>query len=290
MDLLLGQRLRHSTMEMKTSIKFGNILVWTLLIIQTTKCESMDQGIAFEKLQDTIISENEWRIVLDFDMSEMQSEITIMGNMYDNLLVFKNMSKKVCVENVEFEYDRVYGSLKSYETDVNDLFKLLPESDRTKRGLVNAGGYMLKWLFGTPTTDDLDHVNSKVEELKELNGILLSSRQTQLTLMKDMNSKLILNTKAINEIMTKLSIAHNEFVPSDDSKLADDMMSQFLFVLKFTTMLRHLDQTIDEAKLRVIEFRQALELVSAGRVSSKLLAPHDFVNILGNIRMLYHLI
>jgi len=193
-----------------------------------------------------------------------------------------NSSLSGGIEEFVFDYNRVNISVQQYEMDITDLYKLLPAGNRVKRGLFNAGGYALKWLFGTPTSEDLENVNSKVEELKLVSGSLKNSRQTQLTLLKDMNAKLVTNTRAINEIMTKLSSSAKQFELAS-SQITNGTMTRLFIVLKFSTMIRHLDQLVDEAKLRIVEFRHALELVNAGKISSKLLPPHEFINILNNI-------
>lgn len=42
----------------------------------------MTAGVVFRKMKDTIISENEWKVVLDFDMREMKKELFMLKNMY----------------------------------------------------------------------------------------------------------------------------------------------------------------------------------------------------------------
>lgn len=242
----------------------------------------MNQGVVFRKLKDTIISENEWKVVLDFDMWEIKKELLLLQDMSRDISFQANQSVNIWDEDFGYEYNRIKIGIEQYDTDINDLFSLLP-GKRSRRGLVNAGGYVLKWLFGTPTSEDLEHVNNKVEELKVVSGSLVHSRENQLTIMKNMNSKMITNTRAIKEIMEKLSLSHGHLavsltgVENEENIMLHRSLSKHL---RFTTMLRHLGQTIDEAKLRIVEFRQALELINTGRISSKLLPPHEFANTL----------
>lgn len=248
----------------------------------------MTAGVVFRKIKDTIISENEWKVVLDFDMREMKKELFMLKNMYADVAFQANSTVNIWNENFEYEYHRIELGIEQYETDIKDLFSLLP-STRSKRGLINAGGHILKWLFGTPNSEDLEHINTKVEELKTVSGTLIHSEENQLSIMKDMNSKMITNTRAIKEIMEKLSISHGHLAISftglgnEENIMLHRSLSKHL---QFTAMLRHLGQAIDEAKLRIVEFRQALELINSGRISSKLLSPHDFVNTLSNVEKL----
>uniref|UniRef100_A0A1B6J597 Envelope fusion protein n=1 Tax=Homalodisca liturata TaxID=320908 RepID=A0A1B6J597_9HEMI len=258
-----------------------------LMIITLVKAAEMSQGVVFRKLEDSVISGDEWRIVLDFDLVEILDELIPLKERCVELEQFKNISVNVWDEDFEFEYIRVKEGIEQYESDITDLLKLLPPvgHSRNKRGLINAGGYALKWLFGVPTSEDLEHVNTKVDELKLISGTVVSSSHTQITLMKDINSRIVSNTKAIHEIMIKLSTANDRLITSlTNFNEQNIMMHQSLAKhMAITTMLRHLGQTVDEAKLRVVEFRQALELIYSGKISSKLLNPHDFTKVLNKI-------
>lgn len=248
----------------------------------------MTAGVVFTKMKDTIISQNEWKVVLDFDMREIKKELFMLKDMYANVASQANSTVNIWNENFEYEYHRIEMGIEQYETDINDMFSLLP-NERSKRGLINAGGHILKWLFGTPTSEDLEHLNSKVEELKTVSGTLIHSEEHQLSIMKDMNSKMITNTRAIKEIMEKLSISHDHLsisltgLENEENIMLHRSLSKHL---QFTAILRHLGQAIDEAKLRIVEFRQALELINSGRISSKLLPPHEFVNTLSKVEKL----
>ncbi|KAG8318947.1 hypothetical protein J6590_102008 [Homalodisca vitripennis] len=162
-----------------------------VLFVETGMAENeMTQGIVFKKLHDTIISEDEWKIVLDFNMIEIRDELESLKTLCTDLVYYTNTSVNVWDEDFAFEYSRIKTGIDQYESDVSDLFRLLP-TERSKRGLVDAGGYALKWLFGVPTSEDMEQVNSKVEEIKKISGSLLSSRENQITLMKDMNEKML---------------------------------------------------------------------------------------------------
>lgn len=244
----------------------------------------MTQGIAFKRLKDTVISGNEWKVVLDFDMLEVSKELTLLKSMCLEVVTQANTSVNVWNEDFEYEYNRIKVSIDQYEADLADLMTLLPNK-RVKRGLINAGGFVLKWLFGTPTSEDLEHVNVKVEELKLVSGNLVHSRENQLTVLKEMNSKMLTNTRAIKEIMDKLSQANGHLSISLTGYNEENIMLHRSLTkhLQFTSMLRHLGQSTDEAKLRIVEFRQALELINSGKISSKLLPPHEFVNTLSHV-------
>lgn len=125
---------------------------------------------------------------------------------------------------------------------MQEILKLLP-SKRRKRGLINAGGYALKWLFGVAVSDDLEHVISKVEELKLISGSSVHSKQSQLTLMKDMISKIITNSKAIKEVMSKLSVYNGQLMATLTGYTDENVMlhrsltkhMQVIYVTSFRT-------------------------------------------------------
>lgn len=249
----------------------------------------INSGILFKKMEDSLISDNSWKIILDFDISELKKELEPLHVAFKNMERLLKDSVNVWDEDPDSDFIRLKSNLDAYKQDLDDLFMLLPFQDiaehRSKRGLINVGGYVLKWLFGVPTDEDLNLVNDRINELKHVTSNVVHSRLDQLTLVKDLNYKVKTNTKAIVEIMSKLTSSHMELGASllDYSKDYGISHQSLLKHMKVTSISRHLGQAIDEAKLRIVEFRQALELVSTGRISSKLLPPHDLIRILETI-------
>lgn len=271
------------------TISFNSLVLITGTVFvfsgEHTLTEDVNQGILFIRKEDTVISDNTWSIVLDYNLLKARSELEPIRTVCNEVLNIVKSNVNIWSEDYEFEYVNINNSVAQYEKDFNDILKLLPTTNRQKRGLINVGGYTLKWLFGVAVSEDVEHLANKVDELRHISGSLVHSRQDQLTVLRDMNSKILLNSKAIKEVMDKLSVSNEQLVTSVNTLHEENIMMHRSLSrhMKITTLLRHLGQAIDEAKLRIVEFRESLELVSTGRVSSTLLPPHDFLNILYHI-------
>lgn len=253
----------------------------------------MGQGIVFEKLKNTVINENEWILVLDFDIQGLSEESNNLATLYSEIsdqLLNLTRTERVAYywfKDINLELDKVRVSLDSYQSDLEGLLELLPK-ERFKRGLINLGGYAAKYLFGVATTDDIEETNHKVNVLQDIAGDVIHSKQDQLTLLKEINKKVGLNTKSIVEVMEKLTNFSNNLSNLNNKTMQHwtEMYDYLLHFLYVGNEVRQLGQVMDEAKLRIVEFRQALELVKTNRLSSKLLPPNELLPILLKIEKL----
>uniref|UniRef100_A0A1B6MBQ0 Uncharacterized protein n=1 Tax=Graphocephala atropunctata TaxID=36148 RepID=A0A1B6MBQ0_9HEMI len=253
----------------------------------------MTQGIAFEKLKDTVVNENVWRVVLDFNIRGLSEEADRLETVYSIVREqFMNLSDvkhdaAYWFKDLDLELEKVRLTIDSYKVDLEGLIELLPK-ERVKRGLINLGGYVAKYLFGVATTDDIEATNHKVNLLHDIASNVIHSKEDQLTLLKDVNSKIGINTKSIVEVMEKLANFSANVSNSLNKTMTHwtEMYDYLIHFLYIGNEVRQLGQVTDEAKIRSVEFRQALELVKTNRLSSKLLPPNEFLPILLKIEKL----
>ena len=70
--------------------------------------------------------------------------------------------------------------------ELSDLEKLLP-TPRQKRALLDLGGHVLNFLFGTATNADLTKLHEAVEQIKDRQTAVVHSVENQLTYMKELD-------------------------------------------------------------------------------------------------------
>jgi len=99
--------------------------------------------VVFVTHKDVVLTSDYWRIVVNFDLSAYEDATIILREV---LFRVKEIAKRSTQIG---ELRQLETTLASVENNLGDLLKeFLPKVDR-RRGLINAGGSILKVLFGT---------------------------------------------------------------------------------------------------------------------------------------------
>lgn len=251
----------------------------------------MNQGMAFEKQQDILISDDKWTVVLNYDLTTVGQEaeelldlLAIVTKLTNQQRTLETAAGQQLYANFKVEVQRIKNNINRYVSEINELLRLLPQR-KNKRGLLNVGGTALKFLFGTLDDNDLENINRKLQILAENVDSVSHDSIGQLSLMKDMNSKITTNARSLREIMTKLvSFTRNlqEIIVTQRS----DFSLQYHILMRYmevSSTIRQAEEVSTAAKIKIIEFRQALELTSRGKLSSILMPPHELEVVLNAI-------
>lgn len=182
-----------------------------------------------------------------------------------------------------YEYSMLQQSVSDYLGQIDDLITLLPRK-RVKKGLINAGGSVLKYLFGTLDNSDLDTVNGKLDYLYDSNEQIVHDQKEQVTVLSNMQTELVNHTRTINLVLEALRKYHasmHAVLPKFFKKTEEaEVKLQHLFkYLKLSSALAETKDAVSSAVAKVNKFHQAIEDLAGGRVSSNLLYPHDFVRL-----------
>ncbi|KAG8268910.1 hypothetical protein J6590_014483 [Homalodisca vitripennis] len=119
-----------------------------------------------------------------------------------------------------YEFVLLQQSVSEYLNEIDDLIKLLPQR-RGKRGLVDAGGHVLKFLFGTLENSDLEIIDGKMNYLYNTNEkIVHQAKEQQETAVKVL--------QGLNERLGTLGV--KEYRPED---VVRHLKSHILFGRRF---------------------------------------------------------
>jgi hypothetical protein len=135
---------------------------------------SLKHSVVFVKDKDIILTSDYWQIIVNFDLSAYEDATTILRG---DLSRMEETAK--CTTPIG-ELRHVKTALTSLENKLGDLKEFLPKVDR-RRGLINAGGSILKVLFGTTMVMDL-HTTINVMQRKEDTNV--HSLNQQVTYLK----------------------------------------------------------------------------------------------------------
>ena len=101
------------------------------------------------------------------------------------------------------ELRQLETALASLENKLGDLKEFLPKVDR-RRGLINAGGSILKVLFGTATVMDLAELHDAIDVMQRKEDTIVHSLIQHVTYLKQLDNTVKFNYQAIVNLSTTL--------------------------------------------------------------------------------------
>ncbi|KAG8242933.1 hypothetical protein J6590_055655 [Homalodisca vitripennis] len=174
-----------------------------------------------------------------------------------------------------------------YVGQTNDLTTLV-SSTRQKRGLIDVGGHVLKFLFGTATDSDLELTNSRINEIENLSDDLSHNTKDQITVLGNMQSEISNHSRAINKIISTIKeyheVMHITMARNYIRELiyANQLRTLFQY-LKLNSALSEVKDAINLAVQRMARLHLAIEDLAAGKMTSNLLPPHQFLKVLTSV-------
>ncbi|KAG8244431.1 hypothetical protein J6590_022347 [Homalodisca vitripennis] len=259
------------------------------------------RGVVFEKEGDVLLTDSHWTIVLQYNLTEVEEEnqklsslLTRVKGQYDKLfqdLLSLNVSMHSPVRELEagfrYEYVSLQQLVADYVTQTSDLVSLLP-STRQRRGLIDVGGQVLNFLFGTVTDSDLEFTNNRINEIENLSDDLFHDTKDQITILGNMQSEISTHSRAINKVISTLKeydhVMHITMARNYIGELMQaNQMRTLLKYLKLSTALAEDKDAINLAVQKMTRLHLAIEDLAAGRMTSNLLPPHQFLKVLTSV-------
>jgi hypothetical protein len=102
----------------------------------------LNGSVAFVKNSDVYMTSDYLRIVVHFGFKEYDE---VVAQLQTEVFGLQEITKLVAPAG---ELDHLKKALNSLENKLRSLKEFLPRANR-RRGLINAGGAALKWLFGS---------------------------------------------------------------------------------------------------------------------------------------------
>ena len=146
----------------------------------------LNHSVVFVKHKDVVLTSDYWRIVVNFDLSAYEDATTILR---EDLFRVKEIAKRSTQIG---ELRQLETILASMENKLRDLRDFLPKVDR-RRGLINAGGSILKVLFGTATVMDLAELHDAIDVMQRKEDTIVHSLNQQVTYLKQLDDTVKFN-------------------------------------------------------------------------------------------------
>ena len=119
----------------------------------------LNHSVVFVKDKEVILTSDNWRIIVNFDLSTYEDATTTLR---EDLTRVEEIIKHTAPIG---ELRHVGTALNSLQTKLEGLKEFLPRVD-PRRGWFNAGGYLLKVLFGTARELDLNCLHATMDVMQ----------------------------------------------------------------------------------------------------------------------------
>lgn len=238
------------------------------------------------KEEDILLTGDKWTIVLTLSVAECEGMIAELyvklSDIEDRLIPALNeLSSSFPTAVHGSEVIALRAVLDSFAAQLKTFRRLLPTERRQKRGLINVGGTILKTLFGTMDSDDLERINSAVTELEKQTHNIIHAQDEQLTVIKKLNDRVSINSISI----ANLTHIVNRMVNMIESKSIESTMEWILMDNTLARYFRFMDFIIDRAQRELDQLQESIDVTALGRLSHVLVTPSNLTQILKDITM-----
>ncbi|XP_063230849.1 uncharacterized protein LOC134535580 isoform X1 [Bacillus rossius redtenbacheri] len=249
----------------------------------------LNSGILFEKQDSLIFSDNVYSIVLDFNLVQLENESKQL-DVFLNKVISLNSGHhddEAWNQNFAFVVKQLQENFIAYKTETIALTSLLPHHRRRqKRGWFNFGGSILKTVFGTLDSHDLIVLEKRLKVVNENKDDISSSMLHHMIVVKNLEDRVINNTILIKNLALHYLNSHNEFYKALNSSIYEvwDKITLISWRIDLNTLFFRVSETLSSARLEISDLRQAIENSVHGQLSSTLLTPTVFIDLLFNIQ------
>ncbi|XP_026729357.1 uncharacterized protein LOC113495001 [Trichoplusia ni] len=185
-------------------------------------------GLYFDKMIDVKFTNDDWNIVTYLDIKKIQSHLDIVESLFVRISSYceNNSSSKVqidCLNALSALRSQHENNIKKYSSVSYILSNQMVNNKRSKRGLINAGGSILKTLFGILDSDDaikfseaIDQVQSDENQLLHLMRDNIHVIKSTITTFNSSMSKLNENESRLNKNIELIDHAFQILSNSND--------------------------------------------------------------------------
>ena len=177
------------------------------------------------------------------------------------------------------EARNVQTAVDSLESKLSNLRRYLTMPDH-RRGLLNAGGSILRVLFGTAMGTDVTDLHATVDTMDRRQGDIIHAVNQQLTYLRQLDCSVKLDHNAI----ANWSYILKDFALKTQGKF-QKTVSRLEWnekVMDVITAVRRLEFTLRQLELQVDEFLGAMQVLLLGKIPVNLITFVHLYDILKN--------
>ncbi len=244
-------------------------------------------GVLFVREDELVIARHRWSFVTELNLQDfkrmlvsLQVQVREFGSLLQNTQVecHKDRSVWELCNTLQEESAITKEELSHLLQEVTELYEFAVGSElpsRKRRGLINAGGSVLKFLFGVSTEDDMSGFNKRIDKVAADSKDLVHISEIHTSVLKNLDHGVKRNTKRLSEVVIKVANATSSF-----KKWRLNIHSQ----LTLSASARILQAEFSQTRHVVGEVLQAVMLLERGQLHPTLVKPSLFLPILSGIR------
>lgn len=170
----------------------------------------------------------------DFDLNILKTEITILNQIYLRFNTSLHSEKNPYFQNLIINYEHLHQLI----SNINQKFiniQFGQKIKRQKRGLINAGGTLQKFLFGTLDANDGEHYENILTELKNNQRKIIQETNVQLSLSRTLIDKYSKTIEKITLNQQKIADYVNNF-----NQRFDNFSDELYRYISISTMINQI--------------------------------------------------
>ena len=208
-------------------MKINHLIVITIINFQFIQARNSFKefvnlpGIFYEHLGDAKLNTDTWTLLSSTNISFSENRLFTLA---DLILRTVHLCQSYPYKRNNYYYcDQSIRLLQNTITRISSKFETISHlighssNSRSRRGLINGGSYVFKWIFGIPDADDAQYYSEAINQAQndERNIQILMKQQIQvikstITNFNETVSNLRLNERILNDNIDKINIFMNE--------------------------------------------------------------------------------
>lgn len=188
-------------------------------------------GIYFEKLENLMFYTSHFEIITSIDVPDTTT-------LLNSISLCKDKIQNLCNEVIKADNANICKSFIhelnwQIEEATKQNKKIAELYGRTKRSLIDAGGKLAKFLFGTMDSEDEQKIYSNLESLNNNQEKLIQLQQRDISVIKSNYNSLVKPVKELQNETYRIELKLNEVIEKIKGQNTID---------KFYTLNRHISE------------------------------------------------
>lgn len=276
-------------MKMKTINTISLLMLLALHSARAYENEKIKKssGLYFNNLGEVKLSNQKFTLLTYTNLSLIEDQVKLANDQYDKSLgLCSKINTQFLILDCNTQLHLLGRKLKSIKNDYAIISHQL-YNIRKKRGLLNIGGEVLRWLFGTPDSDDAQFYTDSIKSLinNERETHILMQKQigiisSTITNFNESTRKLNADADSLNENLAKF----NRFV-KQTTKNEEKLNLEF----QINNHILTLAELTNEIQISLKNYLNDITLIRHGIINFNLVHPQDLQTELEKIQTKYTL-
>ena len=207
--------------KMRLILMAGTLLLCTQAVT-AENIPALNKGLVFLKKESVLLTSSSWVVTIDVDLNSHSHAIKTFISAVDKFNPIETLNNHANVsdpdENIVLLLEKESRYMRqSAERMLDDIQSInmtihgITSNKRNKRGLVDGGGDVLKFLFGTLTTRDFNKINARINNISMATNEMSHIVKDQLTVISKSYSQLNEQSAKFKKLETLTKFLEQDF-------------------------------------------------------------------------------